>query len=33
MLTSKIVTEILENHSEISGSRKAAVTMFRVDLD
>ena len=33
ILPSKIITEILENHSEFLGARIAAKNMFQVDLD
>jgi len=32
MLTSRIITEIIENHSEFSGARIAAINLFQVDL-
>jgi len=32
-LTSKLMTKIIENHSEFSGCRIAAIDLFQVDLD
>jgi len=33
LLTSKIITEIIENHYQFSGWRVAAIKLFHVDLD
>jgi len=33
MLTSKIIAEIIENHSQFLGARIAATNLFQVDLD
>jgi len=33
MLTLKIITETIENHSEFSGCANSAINFFQVDLD